>query len=87
MNEVNKSYIAVFHGLGSAACEHDFFDLCGTVVELGTVLYALLDEVFLAVGQHFADHLPVDAYKVVLDEVERNVHVVLVKSGLECNLI
>ena len=41
----------------------------------------------MAVGEHFADHFPGDLDEAVLDEVEADVHVVLVQRSFKCNLV
>jgi hypothetical protein len=87
LNEVNKADVAVFHRLGSTARENYFFDLGGTSVEFSSVLDALFNEVLLAIGEHFADHFPCDLDKTVLNEMEGDVHVVLIDSRFEGHLI
>ena len=83
MNEVDKTECPVLDRLRCAAGEKDLLDLGGPRVKPRTELYALLDEVFLSVGEHLADHLPSDVGQSILDEVMRHICVLLVNGYLE----
>ena len=87
MNEVDETDRPVLDRLRCAASEKDLLDLSGPCVKLGTELDALLDEVFLAVGEHLADHLPCDMGQSILDEVMRHIGVLLINGYLEGELV
>ena len=87
MNEVDETDRPVLDRLRCAASEKDLLDLSGPCVKLGTELYALLDEVFLPICEHLADHLPCDVGQSILDKVMRHICVLLINGYLEGQLV
>ena len=87
LNKIDQSNRPVFNWLSCTTRKKDSLHIGSTRIKFKTELDTLGHEVVLKVGEHFADHLPVDLNHTVFNEIDCNVDIVFVNGHLKGQLI